>query len=146
MDTDQHQGEHMAEVRKSAKLTAARQLARTNAAQFREREDKLEALAVDYFTYVEQVEDVNALAEKEIVRIRQQAEKNTADRRASAARIIPAMLAAGASRAEVAGRLGIAVRDVKRAMPTSSIPAKTSAKNSAAIAEPSDSESAPVGQ
>jgi hypothetical protein len=136
----------MAEPRKSAKLTAARQLARTNAAQFREREDKLESLAVDYFTYAEQVEDVNALAEKEIARIREQAEKNTADRRASAARIIPAMLAAGASRAEVAGRLGIATRDVKKATPSPSTPAKTPAENSAATSGRSDLESAPVGQ
>jgi hypothetical protein len=136
----------MAEVRKSAKLTAARQLARTNAAQFREREDKLESLAVDYFTYVDQVEEVNALAEKEIERVRAQAERNTADRRASAAATIAAMLDAGASRTEVAGRLGIAPRDVKRATPAPSTPAETSAENSAAIAEPSDSESAPVGQ
>ena len=136
----------MAEPRKSAKLTAARQLARENAAQFREREDKLESLAVDYFTYVEQVEEVNALAEKEIVRIREQAQKNTADRRASAARTIAEMLAAGASRAEVAGRLGIATRDVKKATPAPATPVETPATNSAPTVEADQAESAPVGQ
>ncbi|TFC92996.1 MULTISPECIES: hypothetical protein [Cryobacterium] len=123
----------MAEVRKSAKLTAARQLARTNAAQFREREDKLESLAVDYFTYVDQVEEVNALAEKEIVRVRAQAERNTADRRASAAATIVEMQSAGASRVEVAGRLGIAARDIKRAAPISAVPAKAGTGNSAPV-------------
>lgn len=136
----------MAEARKSAKLTAARQLAREKSAQFREREDKLESLAVDYFTFVEQIEDVNDLAEKEIVRIRKQAEKNTADRRASAARIIPAMLATGASRAEVAGRLGIATRDVKRAAPAPAAPAKTNTENSAPVENRTEQESTPVGQ
>ena len=136
----------MAEARKSAKLTAARQLAREKSAQFREREDKLESLAVDYFTYVEQVDEVNELAEKEIVRIRAQAERNTADRRASAAATIVAMLAAGASRAEVAGRLGIATRDVKRAAPAPAAPAKTSAENSAPVEHRAEQESTPVGQ
>ena len=113
----------MAEARKSAKLTAARQLAREKSAQFREREDKLESLAVDYFTYLEQIDEANELAEKEITRIRAHADKNTADRRASAARIVDEMLTTGASRAEVAGRLGIATRDVKR---TARIPANSS--------------------
>nr|WP_181716129.1 hypothetical protein [Cryobacterium sp.]QJS06303.1 hypothetical protein [Cryobacterium sp.] len=136
----------MAEARKSAKLTAARQLAREKSAQFREREDKLESLAVDYFTYVEQVDEVNELAEKEIVRIRAQAERNTANRRASAAATIVAMLAAGASRAEVAGRLGIATRDVKRAAPAPVAPAKTGGENSAPVEHLAVQESAPVGQ
>ncbi|WP_104198721.1 hypothetical protein [Cryobacterium sp. Y29] len=135
----------MAELRKSAKLTAARQLARENAAQFRAREDKLESLAVDYFTYVDQVDEVNALAEKEIARIRAQAQKNTAARRASAAVTIDTMLAAGASRAEVAGRLGIATRDVKRAAPVPATPATTVDENSVPVGDQSASESAPVG-
>ena len=135
----------MAELRKSAKLTAARQLARENAAQFRAREDKLESLAVDYFTYIDQVDEVNALAEKEIARIRAQAQKNTAARRASAAATIDTMLAAGASRAEVAGRLGIATRDVKRAAPSPATPATIAAENSVPVGDQSASESAPVG-
>ena len=136
----------MAEARKSAKLTAARQLAREKSAQFREREDKLESLAVDYFTYVEQVDEVNELAEKEIVRIRAQAERNTANRRASAAATIVEMLAAGASRAEVAGRLGIATRDVKRAAPAPAAPAKTAPENTAPGEHRTEQESTPVGQ
>jgi hypothetical protein len=115
----------MAEARKSAKLTAARQLAREKSAQFREREDKLESLAVDYFTYMEQIEEANELAEKEISRIRAQADLNTTDRRASAAGVVDAMLAQGASRAEVAGRLGIATRDVKRPSVVPAAPATT---------------------
>ena len=136
----------MAEARKSAKLTAARQLAREKSAQFREREDKLESLAVDYFTYLEQIDEANELAEKEISRIRAQADKNAADRRSSAARIIDAMLTQGASRAEVAGRLGIATRDVKRASPVPKKSAKTGAENSVPAAEVTVPESAPVGQ
>jgi len=126
----------MADVRKSAKLTAARTLAREKSAQFREREDQLESLAVDYFTYVEQVNEITEAAEKEILRIRAQAERNTADRRASSAATIEKMLAAGASRSEVARRLGIATRDVKRAAPTSSGPGKTDARNLAPAVNP----------
>lgn len=135
----------MADVRKSGKLTAARQLAREKSAQFREREDKLESLAVDYFTYLEQIEEVNALAEKEIVRVRAQAERNTAEKRASSARTIIEMLDAGASRAEVAGRLGIATRDVKRTAPTPTPAAQTSAQDSDPREELVDQVNTPVG-
>ena len=39
----------MADVRKSAKQTAARTRAREKAAEFRARQDRLEQLATDYF-------------------------------------------------------------------------------------------------
>jgi hypothetical protein len=105
----------VSELRKSAKNTAARERARAQAAQFRQREDTLEALAVDYFTSVEQIEEVNAAADAEIERIREQAACNTADRQNSAHAAVAAMLATGASRQEVSARLGIPVKDVRRA-------------------------------
>ncbi|KFF58197.1 hypothetical protein JF66_20365 [Cryobacterium sp. MLB-32] len=136
----------MADVRKSAKLTTARTLAREKSAQFREREDRLESLAVDYFTNVDQVDDINAAAEKEIARIRAQADRSTAERRASAAAVIEKMLDAGASRAEVAGRLGIATRDVKRASPIPPTPVKPAPENLAPVADQTEQESFSAGQ
>jgi hypothetical protein len=112
----------VAELRKSAKTTAARERARAQAAQFREREDTLEALAVDYFTYIEQIDEVNAAADAEIERIREQATRNTADRQKSAHTAVVAMLTAGTSRAEVSARLGITVKDVRRATEGSTPP------------------------
>jgi hypothetical protein len=105
----------VAELRKSAKQSAARDRAREKAAQFRQREDTLESLAVDYFTSIEQVEKVNAAAEKEIARIREQAARNIAQREKSAAVAVVAMLSTGASRAEVSARLGLTVKEVRRA-------------------------------
>ncbi|HEV7950539.1 MAG TPA: hypothetical protein VGP24_12300, partial [Glaciihabitans sp.] len=75
----------------------------------------LESLAVDYFTSIEQVEKVNAAAEKEIARIREQAARNIAQREKSAAVAVVAMLSTGASRAEVSARLGLTVKEVRRA-------------------------------
>lgn len=108
----------MPELRKSAKQSAARERARTQAAQFREREDALESLAVDYFTYVEQVDEVKTQADIEVDRIRAQAEAQVADRQRSADAVIARMLQLGAPRNEIADRLGISTRDVKRATPT----------------------------
>ncbi|POH69169.1 hypothetical protein C3B59_05895 [Cryobacterium zongtaii] len=136
----------MAEARKSAKLTAARQLAREKSAQFREREDELESLAVDYFTYIEQIDEANELAEREIGRIRAQADLNITDRRTSAARTVDAMLAQGASRAEVAGRLGISTRDVKRPSVVPAAPAKSVGKEIRPGEEAAALEITPVGQ
>lgn len=108
----------MPEPRKSAKQSAARERARTQAAQFREREDTLESLAVDYFTYVEQVDEVKAQADSEVERVRAQAEVHVADRQRSADAVIARMLKLGTPRNEIADRLGISTRDVKRATPT----------------------------
>lgn len=105
----------MAEVRKSAKQTEARRRAREKAAEFRARQDKLEQLAVDYFVAADSLDEIDAAAEKEIAAVRARAEKQSADARASAEGVMQRMLALGITRAEVAERLGVSVRDVKKA-------------------------------
>ena len=105
----------MAEVRKSAKQTEARRRAREKAAEFREQQDKLEQLAVDYFVAADSLDEIDAATEKEIVAVRARAEKQSADARAEAESVMQKMLALGITRAEVASRLGVAVRDVKKA-------------------------------
>lgn len=104
----------MADVRKSGKAVAARQRARDRAAAFREKQDRLEQLAVDYFVAAEAVEEIDAETEREIAAIRERAEKKTTEARVQSQKIIGNMLDL-APKAEVAERLGIAPREVKRA-------------------------------
>lgn len=105
----------MAEVRKSAKQTEARRRAREKAAKFRELEDKLEELAVDYFVAADSLDEIDAATEKEVAAVRARAEKQSADARVEAQAVMQKMLALDITRAEVASRLGVAVRDVKKA-------------------------------
>ena len=105
----------MAEVRKSAKQTEARRRAREKAAEFRDQQDKLEQLAVDYFVAADSLDEIDNSTEKEVAAVRARAEKQSADARADAEAVMQKMLALGISRAEVASRLGVAVRDVKKA-------------------------------
>jgi len=105
----------MAEVRKSAKQTEARRRAREKAAEFREQQDKLEQLAVDYFVAADSLDEIDAATEKEVAVVRARAERQSADARAAAESVMQKMLALGITRAEVASRLGVALRDVKKA-------------------------------
>ncbi|MCJ0700265.1 hypothetical protein FRIG_03800 [Frigoribacterium faeni] len=105
----------MAEPRKATKQTNARRRARERAAQFRELQDTLEQLAVDYFVTVDSVDETNAETEREIAKLRERAEKNTQKARDEAARVIVRMVEAGAKPDEVAERLGVTVREVKKA-------------------------------
>lgn len=105
----------MAEVRKSAKQTDARRRAREKAAQFRELQDTLEQLATDYFVAVDSVDEANEEAEREIAKIRKRAEQQTQKARDVADQVIVRMVTAGASAAEVAARLGVTSREVKKA-------------------------------
>jgi hypothetical protein len=120
------EGNTMAEPRKSAKQTAARQRAREGAAQFRELQDKLEEFAAEYFIAVDVVEEMGSETEREIAKIRERAERDIAqlrqksERQTEAARteaelIIGRMLDAGSSYPEVAARLGIPVKEVRKA-------------------------------
>jgi hypothetical protein len=87
---------------------------REKAAEFREQQDKLEQLAVDYFVAADSLDEIDAATEKEIAAVRARAEKQSADARAEAEAVMQKMLALGITRAEVASRLGVAVRDVKK--------------------------------
>ncbi|WP_316295655.1 hypothetical protein [Clavibacter michiganensis] len=113
----------MAELRKSAKQTDARRRAREMAAQFRELQDKLEHLAADYFVAIDSMDATNDETEREIAKLRERAEQQTRKARDDAEKVIARMLDAGASPAEVAARLGITAREVKKA--TRTAPAST---------------------
>ena len=107
----------MADVRKSAKQTAARTRAREKAAEFRAKQDKLEQLATDYFVATDSLEEIEVSAQKELSAVRERAAKRSAAARANADALIASMLALGTPRGEVADRLGIPTRDIKK-LPT----------------------------
>jgi hypothetical protein len=117
----------MPEPRNSTKQVTARQRARDKAAQFRETQDKLESLAVDYFVATDSIEDINVTVEKEIAAARERGKKQSAAAHEKAAAVIAAMLDLGTSRSEVAGRLGIATRDVKKAAPATVVSSEPAA-------------------
>ncbi|TDW64162.1 hypothetical protein EDF51_11526 [Curtobacterium sp. PhB25] len=108
----------MAENRKSAKQTAARKAAREQAAQraaeFRRRQEQLEELAVEYFVAVDAVAGIEAAAEERIAAIRAETEQQVEASRADAADVVGQMLDTKVTRDEVAERLGLPVREVKR--------------------------------
>jgi len=101
------------DVRKSAKQTAARQRAREKAAEFREKQDKLEQFAVDYFVAADSIEEIEESVEREIAAVRERGAKLSEEARVKADAVIASMLALGVPRSEVASRLGIATRDVR---------------------------------
>lgn len=108
----------MAENRKSATQAAARRAARERAAEraaeFRRRQDQLEELAASYFVAMDSVESIEGDADERIAAIRSETEQKVEASRAEAAGIIGRMLDTKVSRDEVAARLGIPVKDVKR--------------------------------
>ena len=117
----------MSEPRNSTKQVSARQRARDKAAQFRETQDKLESLAVDYFVATDSIDDINATVEKEIAAAQERGKKQSAAAHEKATAVIAAMLDLGTSRSEVAGRLGIATRDVKKAAPATVVSSEPAA-------------------
>jgi hypothetical protein len=104
----------MADVRKSAKQTAARSRAREKAAEFRAKEDKREQLATAYFMATDSLDEIDATAQAEIAAIQDRAAKQSAAARTEAGAVITSMLELGTPKAEVAGRLGLALRDIKK--------------------------------
>ncbi|WP_051973766.1 hypothetical protein [Cryobacterium sp. MLB-32] len=108
------EGTVMADVRKSAQQSAARTRAREKAAEFRQKHDTLEQLATDYFVAMDSVDEIEASAQKEMAAVRERATAKSTVARAKALAMIASMLDLGAPRAEVADRLGLATRDVKK--------------------------------
>lgn len=112
----------MAENRKSATQAAARKAARERAAEraadFRRRQEHLEELAAEYFVAVDAVESIEVAAEERIAAIRAETAKKIEASRAEASAIVGRMLDTKVTRDEVAERLGIPVREVRRAQKT----------------------------
>jgi division protein CdvB (Snf7/Vps24/ESCRT-III family) len=108
----------MANVRTSGKQAAARKVARERAveraADFRRRQEQLEELAVEYFVAADAVDGINEDAEARIQKIRDEQTAAIAEAGAEAQAIIGRMLDTKVTRDEVAERLGIPVREVKR--------------------------------
>lgn len=111
----------MAQVRTSGKQAAARKAARERAveqaAQFRRRQEQLEELAAEYFVAADAVDGINEDAEARIQQIRDEAAAAVAEAEEQARAIIGRMLDTKVTRDEVAERLGISVREVKRSKP-----------------------------
>lgn len=109
----------MAQVRTSGKQAAARKAARERAveraAEFRRRQEQLEELAAEYFVAADAVDGINEDAEARIQKIRDEAAAAIVEAEERAQTIIGRMLDTKVTRDEVAERLGIPVRDVKRA-------------------------------
>jgi hypothetical protein len=129
----------MAEVRKSARQVAARKRARTQAAEFRAREDRLEQLAADYFVAADVLGEIDERAEQEIRAVRERAAAERADKTMELDAVTQKMLSLGISRKEVADRLGIAARDVKKG-PTSPRESTSADDHDAQAPEPHDGE------
>jgi hypothetical protein len=108
----------MSEPRKSSKQATARRVARERAAeraaQFRERQQRLEELAVEYFVAADQIDRIEERADEEIAAIRVRVERDVVSARAAADDVVQRMLDTDITRAEVAERLGVPVRDIKR--------------------------------
>lgn len=108
----------MAQVRTSGKQAAARKAARERAveraAEFRRRQEQLEELAAEYFVAADALDGINEDAEARIQKIRDEASAAIADAEERAQAIVGRMLDTKVTRDEVAERLGISVRDVKR--------------------------------
>ena len=104
----------MAEVRKSATQAAARKRAREKAAAFREEQDTLEQLAVDFFVAADAQDVIRDEVEEELAAVRARGDKRLAEAKAGADIVIANMLTLGITRSEVADRLGIPTRDVKK--------------------------------
>ncbi|GAA4682420.1 hypothetical protein [Frondihabitans cladoniiphilus] len=115
----------MAEFRKSATQAAARKRAREKAAAFREKQDKLEQLAVDYFVATDGLESIEREIEQELAAVRSRGAERLAQSRSEADRVIVAMLAQGVTRSEVADRLGIPTKNVKKPAPAMASAADT---------------------
>jgi DNA-binding CsgD family transcriptional regulator len=129
----------MAEVRKSARQVAARKRARTQAAEFRAREDRLEQLAADYFVAADVLDEIDERAEQEIQAVRERAAAERAATAMELDAVAQTMLSLGVSRKEVADRLGIAVRDVKKG-PANPRESTSADKHDAQAREPHDGE------
>ncbi|MDQ0540785.1 division protein CdvB (Snf7/Vps24/ESCRT-III family) [Curtobacterium flaccumfaciens] len=120
----------MAQVRTSGKQAAARKAARERAveraADFRRRQEQLEELAAEYFVAADAVDGINEDAETRIQKIRDEAAAAIVEAEERAQTIITRMLDTKVSRDEVAERLGIPVREVKRRKPaTPAVDAET---------------------
>lgn len=127
----------MAEVRKSAKQTQARKRAREKAGEFRAQQEQLEQLAVDYFVAAESLDEIQEETERQIAALREKAEKQSESAREDADTVVQKMLAL-VNRTEVAARLGINVRDVKKASDSPAPAAATGAVSAEASAAQSD--------
>jgi DNA-directed RNA polymerase specialized sigma subunit len=135
----------MAQVRTSGKQAAARKAARERAveraAEFRRRQEQLEELAAEYFVASDAVDGINEDAEARIQKIRDEAATAIADAEGRAQAIIGRMLDTKVTRDEVAERLGIAVRDVKRAKNKAAPAAGTSSDDVTTDTQPGDGDS-----
>lgn len=125
----------MAQVRTSGKQAAARKAARERAveraAEFRRRQEQLEELAAEYFVAADAVDGINEDAEERIQKIRDEAAAAVAETEQRAQEIIGRMLDTKVTRDEVAERLGISVRDVKRSKPKVAAAAESPAEGAA---------------
>lgn len=104
----------MAAPRKSAQQLAAREKARTKAAELTARHEKLLDLATEYFQLQEQAEQVRADARVKADAILAQAEDDASCAIMDAAAKVRDMLATGETKAAVAARLGISTAELKR--------------------------------
>ncbi|TFD84024.1 hypothetical protein E3T61_19830 [Cryobacterium lactosi] len=109
----------MTEARNSAKQSTARARAREKAAEFRAKQDKLEQLATDYFVAADSLEGIETATHKEVAAVHDRAAKQSLVVRQRAATAIASMLELGTSRSEVADRLGVALREVKKTQESS---------------------------
>jgi len=129
----------------ASRQVSARERARAKAAEYRDRENRLEALAVEYFTAADQVEKVYALRDREVEAAEAKAERAAAEAVAAEDAVVRQMLDAGVPRPEVIDRLGCSSADLRRAAATTTAGAVEEsadhAEETAEHAEPATEES-----
>ncbi|MWV75926.1 hypothetical protein SAMN06295924_11916 [Rathayibacter rathayi NCPPB 2980 = VKM Ac-1601] len=101
---------------KTAGAVDARAKARERAAAFRERETKLEGLAVNYFTAADRIDAIDVELEESIAKLRERAAERAASAREEANAAIAGMAALSVPAAEIAQRLDLPASAVRAAI------------------------------
>lgn len=107
----------MAERRtKTANQIDARKKAREHAAAFRDREEKLEGFAVDYFTAADKIDAIDADLDEAITKLRERAAERATAVRGEVNAAIAGMAALSVPAAEIAQRLDLPASAVRTAL------------------------------
>lgn len=107
----------MAERRtKTANQIDARKKARERAAAFRDREEKLEGFAVDYFTAADKIDAIDVDLDEAITKLRERAAERATTVRGEVNAAIAGMAALSVPAAEIAQRLDLPASAVRTAL------------------------------
>ncbi|PBC72376.1 hypothetical protein BX261_7249 [Streptomyces sp. 2321.6] len=140
--------ENAPKKRKSAKAIQARKAAAELAAQFQAAEAARLDIAAQRMLLDQQITEFEEETERQVEALRARREKLTAEKRATAERLVVKMLDTGVNQAEAAQRLGITVdqvRTAKASVDQRAVAAAAAEQQSANDADGADSSSTGAG-